>query len=174
MVKAQSNPIPAGSKAGTDADQTQMDGTERIETELKGHLSTQLNLCDELEKIADNLPHAIDRQHVLVVAKSIIPTVKSAHQFEENQIFPMIKQDGQSGASLDQSMERLRYEHWEDESFAEELSDALVKFVSLDEEAETDTLAYMLRGFFEGLRRHIAFESEHILPVLQQQFAKAI
>jgi hypothetical protein len=24
----------------------------------------------------------------------------------------------------------------------------------------------MLRGFFEGLRRHIAFEREHIVPLL--------
>jgi hypothetical protein len=29
----------------------------------------------------------------------------------------------------------------------------------------------MLRGFFEGLRRHIAFEREHIVPILCKQQA---
>ena len=29
-----------------------------------------------------------------------------------------------------------------------------------------EALSYMLRGFFEGLRRHIAFEVEHLMPIL--------
>ena len=67
------------------------------------------------------------------------------------------------------ALERLQYEHWKDESFAEEVSDGLIKFVSDSDHPSADTLAYMLRGFFEGLRRHIAFEVEHILlPLLRQ------
>ena len=69
---------------------------------------------------------------------------------------------------MQNALERLQYEHWKDESFAEEVSDGLIKFVSDSDHPSADTLAYMLRGFFEGLRRHIAFEAEHILPLLRQ------
>ena len=77
--------------------------------------------------------------------------------------------EAESQSNLNRSLERLKYEHWEDESFAEEVSDGLIRFVSDPDHPSPDTLAYMLRGFFEGLRRHIAFESEHILPLLRRQ-----
>ncbi|MEP1263194.1 MAG: hemerythrin domain-containing protein [Rhizobiaceae bacterium] len=129
----------------------------------------QLNLCNQLEEIADALPQTIDRQKLLVIARSILPTVKTAHRFEEDRIFPHIKLEARQIKALNLSLERLQYEHWEDESYAEELSDGLIRFVTDDEEPSAITLGYMLRGFFEGMRRHIAFEVEHILPLLRQQ-----
>ncbi|MEP0941524.1 MAG: hemerythrin domain-containing protein [Rhizobiaceae bacterium] len=135
---------------------------------MKQHFSQQLDLCDQLEAIADALPQKFDTQRLLVIARSIFPTVKTAHHFEENRIFPHIRVEAASKADLNLSLERLQYEHWEDESFAEEVSEGLIKFVSDAERPSPDTLAYMLRGFFEGLRRHIAFEAEHILPLLRQ------
>jgi hemerythrin-like domain-containing protein len=72
-------------------------------------------------------------------------------------------------ADLKATVERLRYEHWEDESFADEVADALIRFVTDRASSNAETLAYMLRGFFEGLRRHIAFEREHIVPILCRQ-----
>jgi hemerythrin-like domain-containing protein len=140
-----------------------------IETEMQQHFSKQLDLCRQLEEIADELPQKNDRQRILVVARSIFPTVKKAHRFEENRIFPHIEIKAEKQDSLKFSLERLQYEHWEDESFAEELSDGLIRFVADCEEPSTNTLAYMLRGFFEGLRRHIAFEAEHIMPLLRRK-----
>ena len=139
-----------------------------IEREMKQHFSLQLELCDQLEAIADALPQTIDRQKLLIIARSIFPTLKMAHYFEEKRIFPHILVEAESQSNLNRSLERLKYEHWEDESFAEEVTDGLIKFVSDSTRPSADTLAYMLRGFFEGLRRHIAFESEYILPLLRQ------
>ena len=31
-----------------------------------------------------------------------------------------------------------------------------------------ETIGYMLRGFFEGIRRHIAFVGEHSIPKIRQ------
>jgi len=140
-----------------------------IEQEMQQHFSMQLDLCNQLEAIADALPQKIDRQKLLIIARSILPTVKTAHRFEEDRIFPHIKLEAKEKQALNLSLERLQYEHWEDESFAEELSDGLIRFVTDCDEPSANTLGYMLRGFFEGLRRHIAFEVEYILPLLRHQ-----
>jgi hemerythrin-like domain-containing protein len=144
-----------------------------IEKAMQLHLSTQLELCQQLEAIADDLPKTIDHQNLLIVARKILPTIKEAHRFEERRIFPHIQVEAEDKEALTQSLERLKFEHWEDESFAEELSHGLINFVSECEEPSSITLAYMLRGFFEGVRRHIAFEVEHILPLLRRQEAPA-
>ena len=140
-----------------------------IEREMQEHLLVQSQLCDQLEEIADTLPETTDHQKLLVIARSILPTVKTAHRFEEDRIFPHIKMEARDKDVLNLSLERLQYEHWEDESFAEELTDGLIRFVTENDEPSAVTLGYMLRGFFEGLRRHIAFEAEHILPLLRHQ-----
>ena len=139
-----------------------------IEKTMQEHLSSQLGLCRQLEEIADDLPYKVDRQKLLVVARSILPTVKTAHRFEEDRIFPQIKVQAEAKEDLDHSLERLQFEHWEDESFAEEVSNSLLEFVTGDDAPSAVTLGYMLRGFFEGLRRHVAFEVEHILPLLRR------
>lgn len=140
---------------------------EKLLPQLQAHLDAQLNLCSALEKIADELPHMPNRQTCLHTARSIYPIIKSAHQFEEEQLFPELRKAVQDGdASLEPVLQRLHGEHWEDESFGEELSEAIKEFVA-DREQNTDKLSYMLRGFFEGLRRHIAFEMEAFPPLLQ-------
>ena len=133
---------------------------------LDHHLKTQLLLCDSLEEIADGLPNNIDSQECLHVARSIYATVRRAHDFEENVLFPMLtrNEDSQIASTID----RLRGEHWENESFAHELQDALIEFVTHRQHRKAETLGYMLRGFFEGMRRHIAFEKQYIAPLISK------
>lgn len=142
---------------------------DQIISTMRSNFVTQLALCEELEAIADSLPSDIDTQKCLQAARTLYPAIKRAHDFEENKVFPLLSSDmgsyyGGSQPPLASSLERLRYEHWEDESFAEELSDALASRIT--DVANAETIGYMLRGFFEGLRRHIAFETDHILPLL--------
>ncbi|MFD0917002.1 hemerythrin domain-containing protein [Pseudahrensia aquimaris] len=133
---------------------------------MNDHHQRQLSLCSELESIADGLPDHADTQHMLVVSRSLYSTVKAAHDFEEKRVFPFLQAMGLEDEAMAQSLERLRFEHWEDESFAEELSDGLRRQVMQGDEHSSETLSYMLRGFFEGIRRHIAFEVEHVLPIM--------
>ena len=127
--------------------------------ELEMHLNHQLELCDRLEEIADTLPNNIDNQRCLHAARSIYPTIKAAHDFEEKRIFPLLVKSLPCNNELKEIIERLHAEHWEDESFGQELEDALKAFVA-GTEKNIDKLSYMLRGFFEGLRRHIAAEKQ--------------
>lgn len=141
-------------------------GEESLSHRLQRELAIQEGLCTNLEALADDLPDNVDTQNCLVISKRIFAVVHQAHQFEEKELFPMLRQAYSDSAKLPLTLERLRYEHWEDEAFAGELSECLSDFVSDRSTCNVESLAWMLRGFFEGLRRHIAFEREHILPLI--------
>ena len=122
----------------------------------------QLALCRELEEIADSLPASINRQKCIYAAKALGPLIKGIHHYEETVLFPQLEASPDATDALAPTLERLKFEHCEDECFAEELSDALLKLGS-GERVNMEAVGYMLRGFFEGIRRHIAFEREHLL-----------
>lgn len=134
---------------------------------LLDHHSVLLKLCNSLEKIADSLPAIPNTQECLVICRDIFPIVKKAHNFEEKVLFPILNGTQEDNAKLDKNLERLCYEHWEDESFAEEISDVFRTYLDAPKKSDAEKLAYMLRGFFEGIRRHIAFETEYLLPMLK-------
>src|SRR4051794_10359385 len=78
------------------------------------------SLCAELEDIADSLPDRINRQKCILAARALGPLMTKCHRFEENVLFPACEQ--RLGGKLDiaQTLERLKYEHFEDECFGEE------------------------------------------------------
>lgn len=133
---------------------------------LEDHLNMQLELCDKLENLADALPNEVDTQVCLVLARNILPILHQAHQFEETTLFPELLEQHKQNEHLVATLERLKYEHWEDESYAEELRECLINFATSKDADCVTTLSYMLRGFFEGVRRHIAFERELVAPLL--------
>ncbi len=119
-------------------------------------------LCDLLEQIADSIPGAVDRGLCETLAAELGPLMRSIHQFEEQTLFPF-------AAGVQQAAEtvaRLRHEHIEDECFAEEVTDALHDLSHREHPENPEAIGYMLRGFFESMRRHVAFESEHFRPLL--------
>ena len=148
---------------------------QEIADQTRSHHQTQEALCTRLEAIADGLPHHVDRQECLLLARDILPAVKKAHQFEENKLFPHLKQKV-SVPGLSAGLERLQFEHWEDEAYAEEISEVLLTIGRSETIADAEQISWMLRGFFDGVRRHIAFEAEHLLPLLsnKQRTAKAV
>lgn len=141
-----------------------------VET-LKLNLDRQLTVCKRLEYLADQLPDRVDATECLSLTKEMIDSLADAHKFEESILFPILEerfcQDSQQNNQLCKTLERLRFEHLEDEGFAEELKTCLEDFSKTGETDNVNLLGYMLRGFFEGVRRHTAFEREHILPMLE-------
>jgi hemerythrin-like domain-containing protein len=129
------------------------------------HITLQYDLCRRLERLADKLPHGVDLQECLLLARHVPRVMQSAHSFEEERVFPLLAVV--PGGSLANSLERLRFEHWEDEEYGFEVSEALHQFATSSGSVNAEALAYLLRGFFEGLRRHIAFEREYIMPMLR-------
>jgi hemerythrin-like domain-containing protein len=79
-------------------------------------------------------------------------------------IFPIFEARRTGAYAL--SAQRLRAEHVEDQAYAEELTEALMAIGHGAQVSNPEAVGFMLRGFFESTRRHVAFEREHVLPVI--------
>jgi len=130
---------------------------------LKKAHDAQLTLCEALEEIADSLPANINRQKCIYAAKSLVPLVNGIHRYEEEALFPLLERLQAGDRQLADAIARLKFEHVEDECFAEELTDTLTRLGSGDRSVNAEAAGYMLRGFFESIRRHIAFEQQFVL-----------
>ncbi len=130
----------------------------------------QLALCAALEGIADTLPDAVDHQHVLQVARALPDLVQRAQRLEEDVLFPLLARRATVGVEVEAMLARLRSEHVEDACYAEDIQEALQALGEGRQARSTESLAYMLRGFFSALRRHVAVESD-LLATLSRQRA---
>lgn len=116
-----------------------------------------LNLCLTLEEIADTIPFDVDPGACTFVAGSIGPLLKRAHSLEERLLFPDF--DRNAGSCFAAMMiERLKAEHRCDGLACEEMVHTLQTLAQERCPLPPDTVRYMLLGFLEGLRRHVASE----------------
>ena len=124
----------------------------------------QMAMCDLLEEIADSLPNRLNHQHCLWASRLVGPLLKKAHAAEEAMLFPRIVATHTQGRAV---VEQLRLEHLEDECFAEEVQYELHQLGCRQRVLAPETTGYMLRGFFECLRRHVRHERELLasLPI---------
>jgi hemerythrin-like domain-containing protein len=139
---------------------------------LGSYLQQQGQLCDQLEQIADSLPGDADSILCMETANQMVGVIKSAHSFEEDELFPAILAFVEDREALQQVLDRLKFEHWEDEEYAACVQEALRSFAMAQAGRDAESLGWMLRGFFECLRRHIAFERDHVLPMAVSLAAK--
>ena len=141
----------------------------RLGLRLGSHLARQEALCVALEQLADSLPHRFDTYLGLSLARRVWPTLRRAHIFEERVIFPVLIA---ARGDLADTLDRLHGEHLEDEDQAADLHDAIIALVADRSRRDAERIGYMLRGLFIGLGRHLAFEREHLLPLLASDSAR--
>ncbi|WP_341484292.1 hemerythrin domain-containing protein [Chelativorans petroleitrophicus] len=129
------------------------------------HFWIKLDLCTALEAIADSLPSLVDRAQCLWMAETLLPALQMAHAFEEDVVYPAFCKEAAFRVEGQRTLARLRVEHVEDEALAEEISERLF-FIGHGAGVENpEALGFMLRTFFRSVRRHVAFEREHVLPL---------
>lgn len=155
MSKGDQTPSPASSEETAEFHRILSENLMRLE-----------KLCKGLEAVADGLPTRVDIAHCNRIAGELMPTVKTIHEFEEKRLFPHLLQHSNQTQSLSTILERLRFEHWEDQAYAEEVQHALEIFAKAPGQSNVESLSWMLRGFFEGVRRHVAFERAYVLPLV--------
>lgn len=138
----------------------------RAGAEIERAHREKLRLCAALEDVADSLPAHVDRLRCLAIAGELVPLLRSVHRYEEDVVLPAFL--AALGRSPDAwaSVVRLKTEHVEDECFADELTEVLMAIGQGGRVDNPEATGFMLRGFFETLRRHIAFEREHVLPAI--------
>ena len=125
--------------------------------QLEQNYRSLLDLCDTLEAIADSLPHA-DTRLCLIAADTLEPLVEETHELEEYALFPVLVGSGR--LELEHTVVRLRHEHMTDSGTAAEVSEALNALVAGRPALSPDALGYLLRAFFDSMRRHVQGERE--------------
>jgi hemerythrin-like domain-containing protein len=139
---------------------------------LAGAHRDQLRICDLLEEIADSLPSQVDRLKCFVAAGRLRTSVRIHQMDEEKGLFPLLRRDAAADHAVIASLDRLESEHIEDDSLATDIVDALENLARGKFAGSAETLAFMLRAFFDSHRRHIAFENEVILPAAQAMLGR--
>lgn len=126
----------------------------------------KLALCDLLEEIADSLPQGLDQSKCVVASIRLEPLICAVHAYEEDVLFPAFVRAQENAAHAVELVARLKAEHIEDADFAAELAERLRRVGQGLDGLNVDALGYMLRGFFSGMRRHIANEREALASLL--------
>ena len=125
----------------------------------------QAQLCDSLERIADDLPDNVDRRLCMEVIDSLQFEMPLHHRDEELGLFPLIEKRARPHDNIHDILARLALEHATDESFADELLESLESLSEGRKLKNPDMVGYMLRSFFESYRRHIHWENAIVLPL---------
>lgn len=123
-----------------------------------------LGLCDKLEEIADSLPNSIDRHACTIAALALRYRVGVHHAVEEEALFPLLRARIGNDIVFTRTLLRLQDEHRTDEGYCDEVLELLTSLSTGNPPENADAAGYLLRGFFESMRRHIAFEEDHLLP----------
>lgn len=124
--------------------------------------AAKLELCAALERVADDLPARVDRLGCLSIASNLVPLLRACHHLEEEAVFPAFT----AQRDEEKVIARLKAEHLEDDCAAEDLTEMLLRVGHGGAIANPEAFGYMLRAFFEAMRRHIAFERDHILAAV--------
>ena len=127
--------------------------------------TVQLEFCDVLEFFADSLPEIPDRR----LAHAMVPILRDGWpkhiQLEEELLLPALRQRATSNDPILPVMERLEEEHSHDCHFADEVAEEFERLAFDGNVRNADMFGYMLRGFFEGQRRHISWENNVLIPI---------
>ncbi len=129
--------------------------------------SKLMALCAHLEDFADALPDAVDRQECLIMSRALGPMIHRIHDFEEQHVFPVLLAWQAIRPEMSETIDRLKIEHQLDSCYAEDLQDMLRSLGEGRPNLSPDAAGFMLRGFFEAMRRHVAFEQQFVVPLLE-------
>lgn len=132
---------------------------------IENCLERQFEMCRALETLADSLPSRVDTRVAAILVGKLRPTLRQCHRVEETIVFPVLLI---SGSQISPILDRLRGEHLEDEDHASDVRDAVTAFVTCQSRMDAGEVGYMLRCLFVSLRRHLAFDRDHMLPLYRR------
>lgn len=116
-----------------------------------------LTICLRLEEVAADIEMSAS-EPVRELAQSIPAILKEVHDLEEHTLFPDFDRNAGSLFAA-KAIERLKADHRCDRLAAEELSLLFCALADGRSDLGPDTIARLLHGFQEALRRHIHAES---------------
>ena len=123
----------------------------------------QRALADLLERIADSLPDEVSRADAALAARELETRHKRHAEIEDKCVFPLLETRC-DGEVTRRAIAIARREHHDAEGRAIELSEALDALSQTGRALNAEGLGFMLRAFFDGLRRHLDWVDAAILP----------
>lgn len=133
--------------------------------------AAQRRLCTVLEGIADALPDMPTEERIRAIAQQLL-AYSRRHVPLEAELFMRLSGQGKYG-SAERILKEIRYNHAIDAIHAEDLAVELNRVSGTHRAAQPGELAYMLRCFFDGCRRAIAFEELALLTLGEERLTPA-
>ncbi|MEM7636091.1 MAG: hemerythrin domain-containing protein [Pseudomonadota bacterium] len=114
-------------------------------------------MCDDMERIADQLGGSIDIQ----LCTSVLSRLRLdllQHQQDEDVFFALLQQSDPEDALLARCVQLARSEHVAIGSYALELAEPIGDICAGSESGSVDATGYLLRGSFDYIRQHLRWE----------------
>lgn len=127
-----------------------------------------LKLCMALEEIADALPDNVDFWKVEAALTLLRDGFRSHITSQEDILFPLLRKRIQEDNNIEDCLAQLEYEHAVDQGLSVEVSEALGDLIGQRRAENPERLGYLLRCFFEGYRRHCAWEKLIVFPICRK------
>ncbi len=154
--------------AGASRSPVRVDGGDPIDILAHDNLR-QRWLCDILETVADGLPGKLECALAGMAVEALRTEVPLHHKQEEAGLFPLLVQRAAPQDNIEAVIRQLRQEHVTDDSYSSDLIELLEAIADGTAPNNPEMAGYMIRGFFETYRRHIAFEDLVILPLARMR-----
>ncbi|UFN49965.1 hemerythrin domain-containing protein [Roseomonas sp. OT10] len=125
-------------------------------------------LCDRLEGLADRLPAlpaAEERGRIARQLATLVPCHQAMERAVLDDLFPEAREDPLGHALLD----RIASQHALDELHAQDLGAVLDAADASGPPGGAAALGYMLRCFFDGCRRALAFEELSLITLARHR-----
>ena len=124
----------------------------------------QRALADLLESVADSLPDAVNQASAALAASLLRDSVVRRSTLEEAALFPLIEAQVPDDSPIHRAVVLARREQRDCAGRAIELAEELDLLAARGRSRNPDALGFMLRAYFDGLRRHLDWIDVAILP----------
>ena len=122
----------------------------------------QREICEHLERLADDLIGPIDRNACGILLNRLNNDFQ-LYQRDEEALFDVLSTHEQPDAYIVKCVELAKLDHKIYESYLFELSEPLTDMAEGRRLGNADAVGYMLRCFFESIRRHMSWEDAVLL-----------
>ena len=129
--------------------------------------AVQLCFCDALEEIADGLPHfnyALVQRTLDLLASGALEDIR----LQQQSLFDELGRTERANAVVRLVSSRLTAQPAYDACALAELTDVLRSLARQGHVSNPEMLGYLLRGFFDACRRHVAWQVEVFVPLARE------
>lgn len=125
-------------------------------------------VCVELEALADGLPDLPGEQHLVSLAAALRAGIPAHCRHEEEEIRQRLSRLGDVSEAVKTACDFLTFEHQENDPLGDELAEALENAVEKGCAENPEALGYLVRQYFQTIRRHLMWEDYVFKYVIAQ------